>query len=123
MSLGFRTKKTTALFLPLDFKIKIMWQKLKIRWGINSNYQVVVILLIFALTGFSTLYIHRQIDLLLGIDENTVFVIKALIFGILILPIYSLLLFSWGTLLGQRTFFTGFIRAKIQLLFKGTNKI
>lgn len=98
------------------------FQKLKKRWNIDNNFQVMVILLVFALTGFSTLYTHRLIDLTLGISDNTPFLLKFLVFTLLILPIYSLLLYTWGTILGQRFFFSNFIKFKIGLIFKNSRK-
>ena len=90
--------------------------RLKKHWGISSNIQVLVILLAFALSGFSTLFSHNYIDELLGIDENTAFWIELLIFALLILPIFNTFLMIYGTLLGQKAFFIKFIRIKIYLL-------
>lgn len=95
-----------------------MWSKLKNRWGIANNFQVVIILVIFAVTGFSTLYVHRLINTYIGVSDETSFFIKLLIFIILILPIYTVLLYVWAVLLGQRDFFTKFIKMKIRLLIK-----
>jgi len=90
--------------------------KLKTRWGISSSSQVLVILFAFALSGFSTLYSHRFIDELLGIDENTAFWVEFLVFALLILPIFNTFLMIYGTLLGQKAFFIKFIKTKIYLL-------
>ena len=101
-----------------------IWNKLKIRWGIENDFQVVIILVVFALTGFSTLFTHNFIDHLLGIGEDTSFWIKLFVFIVLILPIFSVLLYIWGTILGQKKFVTEFIKYKIDLIFKKktTNK-
>lgn len=96
--------------------MKSIWQKLKTRWGISSNFQVAVILLVFALTGFSTLFSHNYIDGLLGIDDDTAFWIELLVFVLLILPVFNMFLIIWGTLLGQRKFIVKFIKAKINFL-------
>jgi hypothetical protein len=93
-----------------------MWLRLKKHWGIESNIQVAIILLAFALSGFSTLFSHNYIDELLGIDENTAFWIKLLVFTLLILPIFNTFLMIYGTLLGQRAFVVKFIKTKIYLL-------
>ena len=90
--------------------------RLKKRWGISSNIQVLVILLAFALSGFSTLFSHNYIDELLGIDENTAFWIELLVFALLILPIFNTFLIIYGTLLGQKAFFIKFVKTKIYLL-------
>ena len=90
--------------------------RMKQHWQINSNLQAILILIVFALTGFSTLYSHRLIDYLLGIDNSSDLWLKSIIFVFLILPIYTILLYIWGILLGQKKFFTKFIRIKIKLL-------
>ena len=93
-----------------------IWNKLKERWGVETNFQVVVILIVFSLTGFSTLYAHNFIDFLLGVNNDTSFWIKTIIFIFLVLPIFSFFLFIWGTLLGQRKFVTEFLKYKLNLL-------
>jgi hypothetical protein len=89
--------------------MKKFWQKLKKRWGIESDLQVVIILVVFSLTGFSFLFINPLIDELLGISDEDPFWLKALVFMVIVLPVYNLLLIIWGTLLGQYTFFKHFI--------------
>ncbi len=98
--------------------VKKLWNRLKAHWRINSNIQVAIILLAFALSGFSTLYVHRYIDSLFGIDEQSSFWIVAAIFVLLILPIFNTFLFLYGTLLGQQKFVIRFIKAKINLLLR-----
>ena len=95
-----------------------MWDKLKRHWKITNNFQVVLIFVVFAITGFSTLYVHRFINKLIGINDETSFLIKLLVFVLLILPIYTVLLYVWGVIFGQRAFFTKFIKIKIRLLTK-----
>ncbi len=98
--------------------MKKFWQKLKIRWGIENDWQVAIILLVFTLTGFSFLYVHRWIDQLLGITAEDPFWQKALVFIVVLLPLYNLLLLVWGTILGQFRFFKNFIiRFFSRLLF------
>jgi len=99
-----------------------IWNKLKERWGVETNLKVLVILLVFSLTGFSTLYVHNFIDFLLGVTEETSFWIKLIIFIFLVLPIFSILLIVWGTILGQKKFATEFVKYKISLIFRKMNK-
>jgi len=98
--------------------IKSIWLKLKNRWGISSNIQVGIILLAFALSGFSTLFSHNFIDELLGITSETPFWIELLVFIILILPIFNIYLLIYGTLLGQRKFVIEYIKTKINIITK-----
>ena len=99
-----------------------IWNKLKDRWGVETNFQVIVILLVFSLTGFSTLYVHNFIDFLLGVNENTSFWIKMVIFVFLVLPIFSILLIIWGTILGQKKFALNFVKYKIGLILRKKRK-
>jgi len=103
--------------------MKKFWQKLKKRWGIENDWQVAVILLVFTLTGFSFLFINPLIDRLLGLTEEDPFWIKAVVFVIITLPVYNILLIIWGTLLGQHKFFKNFIvRFFRRLLFIKSKK-
>jgi len=89
--------------------MKNFWQKLKKRWGIESDWQVAIILLVFTLTGFSFLFVSPWIDDLLGMSDDDPFWLKAVVFIIVLLPLYNILLLIWGTLLGQFKFFKNFI--------------
>ncbi len=89
--------------------MKKFWQKLKLRWGIESDLQVAIILLVFTLTGFSFLYIQPWIDRLLGMGPDAPFWKKALVFVIVLLPLYNILLIVWGSTFGQYRFFKNFV--------------
>lgn len=99
-----------------------MLERLKGHWGISNTFQVLLILVVFSLAGFSTLFVHKQINALLGIDHDSNFWLRLLVFIFLILPLYTLILYGYGLLLGQRKFFTRFIQVKFRLLFKGREK-
>ena len=99
--------------------MKNIWQKIKTHWGITNDFQVAVILLVFALSGFSTLYVHNYVDYLLGIDESSGLWIKLFVFIVIVLPVFNSFLIVWGTLFGQQKFFIKFIKTKIRLITKG----
>ncbi len=96
--------------------IKTLWAKLKIRWGIDNNFQVIIILIAFSLAGPSTLWFHRKLDLLLGITDDSSFWLKLFVFIIVVLPLYNFFLFVYGSLLGQYKFFSKFFVDKLSLL-------
>ena len=81
-----------------------MIKKLKSRWGIESNWQFWVIMLVFSITGMATLWVRRLIFPLLGITEETSFWIVLPIWLLVIFPIYQLLFLLTGTLFGQFRF-------------------
>jgi len=96
--------------------------KLQKRWGVNSVWQVVVILIVFALTGFSAMYIKRPIYYLLGIDENTSGWIRFMVWMLTVFPAYQVLLLLYGFLLGQFTFFWNFEKRMFGSIKKLFNK-
>jgi hypothetical protein len=83
-------------------------EKLKTRWGITSTSQVMVILLVFALTGTSAVYIRRPVFQWLGITHESPFWFRALIWLLTVFPAYNALLLGYGWLLGQFAFFWNF---------------
>jgi hypothetical protein len=89
--------------------MKKFWEKLKVRWGISSDWQVAVILLVFTLTGFTFLFISPYIDELFGLSDDDPLWLKIVVFVLVTLPVYNVLLIIWGTILGQFKFFKNFI--------------
>ncbi len=83
-------------------------RRLQTRWGVHSAWQVLVILVVFALTGFSAMYIKRPIFALLGIDGNDPWWLRTLVWMVTVLPAYQVLLLLYGFLLGQFAFFWAF---------------
>lgn len=96
--------------------------KLQKRWGVTHIWQVIVILIVFALTGFSAMYIKRPIFALLGIDASTPFYIRALVWTLTVFPAYQILLLLYGFLLGQFTFFWNFEKRMINGIKKLFNR-
>lgn len=85
------------------------WKGFKRRWQIESDWQVAIILVVFSLTGTTTMYVHRLFNQWIGLAEDGNFWLKFLIFLVLVLPLYNALLMVYGTLLGQYKFFRFFI--------------
>jgi hypothetical protein len=94
-------------------------RRLQTRWGVHSVWQVLVILLVFALTGISTMYIKRPIFAVLGIDANDPFWLRMLVWMVTVLPAYQILLLFYGFLLGQFPFFWAFEKR----MFGGIRKL
>jgi len=81
----------------------------KERWKISSSWQFFVIILVFAITGSSAAIISKPILQEFGISKETNhFLIYFLFYGIIIFPIYQILLISIGFLFGQFKFFWNF---------------
>lgn len=78
--------------------------KLKKRWEVESLWQVGVILVVFALTGMTTLYVNRWVFGLLGITGEDPFWVRTLFWLLIVLPAYQVLFLGYGFLLGQFRF-------------------
>jgi len=82
--------------------------RLKKRWGITSNLQAIIILIVFAITGSASAYLSRPFCELLTITKEDFGGWFTLIRLLIIFPIYQVLLVAIGTLFGQFRFFWDF---------------
>lgn len=81
-------------------------KKLKERWGITSTIQIIIILLVFSITGSLSLKLSGVALEFLGIDKATM--TPWLYWPLSVLTtfiLYQLLLVSIGTIFGQHQFF------------------
>ena len=95
-------------------------KKFKKKWGIHSNFQLFIILLVFSITGSLALWIAQPILNILGLKKELsspwiFWPIRILI----IFPVYQILILVIGTLFGQFKFFWNFEKKMlIRLGFK-----
>ena len=95
-------------------------EKLKQRWGINSNWQIAVIFIVFAVTGSTASYIGKPILSFLNITPESFNSIVYWVIRILILFImYQFLLVFFGWLFGQYKFFWNFEKKMLKRLGLG----
>ena len=89
-------------------------EKLKERWGIESNLQLVVIFIVFAITGSASVYVAKPFLAWIGMSKENfpdawwsgwVYWFLRLL---LIFPFYQILLVGFGWLFGQFKFFWNF---------------
>ena len=85
--------------------------KLKKKWGIKSNFQLVVIFIVFGITGSASVFLGEPILSYLKINDE-LFIdiylgkyIYIFIKFILIFPLYQILLLIFGAVFFQFTFF------------------
>ena len=83
--------------------------KLKKKWGITSNFQIIIILVVFSITGSVAVWIAKPVLNLVGINKQAFspwlfWPIRILI----IFPIYQILIVIIGALFGQFKFFWSF---------------
>jgi len=82
--------------------------RLKQRWGITSNFQLIIIFVVFAITGSASAWLSKPFCVWLGITKGDFGGWFTLIRLIIIFPIYQVLLVLIGFLFGQFKFFWGF---------------
>ncbi len=89
-------------------------EKLKQRWGIDSNFQIIIICVVFAITGSSSVYVAKPFLQWIGLareafPETTIGgVLYWALRILLIFPFYQVLLVIFGWLFGQFKFFWNF---------------
>jgi hypothetical protein len=79
--------------------------KLKVKWGLDSLVQVVLVLVVFSLTGMSVVFLRKTFFHLIGFDEHTPMWLKTVTYIFTVFPAYQVLLLFYGFLLGQFSFF------------------
>lgn len=82
---------------------------LKSKWGIKSNIQILIILIVFSITGFLAVLIAKPILNLIGVhpDDTSGFLYWPIRI-VIIFPSYQILLIIIGSLFGQFKFFWDF---------------
>jgi hypothetical protein len=85
-------------------------EKLKERWGLTSNWQLVAIFVVFSLNGSFATWVAKPVTAFFGLSaETTEPYILYLFFRILLIfPIYQLTLPLVGWVFGQFKFFWAF---------------
>ena len=88
-----------------------MLDKLKHRWGINSNLQVLKIFIVFGITGSTAAWISDPICDFFGIStENLNTVFYWIVRIVLITIVYKFILIFVAFLFGEFNFFWNFIK-------------
>ena len=94
-----------------------MIKRLKERWGITSNFQIVIIFIVFAITGSTSAYLSGPLtDFIIGVESDLNPFIKIVIRIIVLTPIYQVLLLFFGYIFFQYNFFLKFVKKFISIL-------
>ncbi|WP_223826560.1 DUF6787 family protein [Flagellimonas sp. S3867] len=80
-------------------------EKLKQRWNIQSNFQLVIIFLVFTVNGSLSVVLVRPITHLVGMSAWTNPFLFWSVRVVVMFVIYQILLVVIGTLFGQHKFF------------------
>ena len=94
--------------------------KLKERWGIESNFQIVIIFIVFAINGSLAVYLTDPVCDFIGIQrETTAPIIYWPIRIIVVFIVYQITLVIVGTLFGQKKFFWNMEKKMLQRMGLG----
>jgi hypothetical protein len=92
----------------------------KTRWGITSNFQMVMIIVVFAVTGSTSAFLSKPILSWFGIVKGEVSGwIYYPLYILLIFPVYQVLLVTIGFLFGQFRFFWAFEKKMLRSMGLG----
>ena len=86
-------------------EVKPNWvEKLKTRWQLTSNLQLVIVIILFSITGSTAIKIARPILEFLGITKAMPAYFYWPLRILIVFPVYQILFMIFGTLLGQWKF-------------------
>jgi len=91
-------------------------EKLKKRWNITSNFQLIVIFIVFAITGSASAYLSKPFTNAIGITKEMLGFWYLPIRLIAIFPIYQVLLVLIGAIFGQFKFFWWFEKKMLKAI-------
>ena len=94
----------------------MMMKKLKERWGITSNFQIVIIFIVFGITGSVSAYISGPLTNIIIGESDFHWLIKLLIRIVVLTPIYQVLLLFFGYIFFQYRFFYNFVKKFMSIL-------
>lgn len=96
-------------------------ERLRKRWNLTNTFQVIIVLVVFACTGFTIFFIKKPLlEFLAGSKGDTL--IASILYYVLILPLYNLLLLAYGFLFGQFSFFWEFEKRLFKRIFSKFKK-
>lgn len=96
--------------------------RLKTKWGLENLFQVIMVLLVFAITGSTVVFLRKTLFEIIGFDEATSIWLKSCVYILFVFPAYQGLLLFYGSLFGQFHFFWNKEKKLIRYfikLFKG----
>ena len=91
-------------------------EKLQARWNVKNAWQVILILVVFACTGFTVMFLKKPIlTFLAGEEGNST--LGTILYYIFILPLYNIILLVYGLVFGQFQFFWQFEKRFMERFF------
>ncbi|NOQ91383.1 MAG: diacylglyceryl transferase [Flavobacteriaceae bacterium] len=95
--------------------------KLKERWGIDSNFQIAMIILVFAINGSFAAWVAKPVTEFFGLSSETTnpYILYLTLRILLIFPIYQITLPIVGWFFGQFKFFWDFEKKMLRRIGLG----
>ena len=81
-----------------------MLKRLQSKWQLKSLFQTIMVLIVFAVTGSTVLFIKPLLFDLVGLESFTGFW-SIVLYIVLIFPLYQILILVYGFIFGQFEFF------------------
>jgi hypothetical protein len=103
----------------LNIFLGIMMNRLKQRWGLTSNWQLLLIIIVFAITGSASAWVSKPVCYWFDITKEDFGFWFTPIRLILIFPLYQILLVAIGFLFGQFKFFWAFEKKMLKSMGLG----
>jgi hypothetical protein len=97
-----------SLFTSCTQRKGTMFKRLKEKWNVDSDLQLIVIFVVFSISGSGALVIRKLVFHWLDYSPDWPFWLSAIVYVLTIVPAYQIMLMLFGTLLGQFTFFWNF---------------
>jgi len=94
-------------------------KKLKERWGITSNFQLLLVFIVFAITGSLSAYLSKPFTNYIGLTSENLGYFYLPVRLIAIFPIYQVLLVALGFVFGQFQFFWWFEKKMLRSMKLG----
>lgn len=95
-----------------------MLKKFKAKWNIESDWQLIVILIVFSITGSAAMVVRKLVFGWMDISPETSLWIKIPLYIAILIPAYQLLLLVIGGLLGQFRFFFEFQKKNFRFMHR-----
>lgn len=92
---------------------------LKERWKVESNFQLTIIFIVFAITGSASAWISKPVCIWLGILKEDFGFWHTPVRLLIVLPLYQILLVIIGFLFGQFKFFWAFEKKMLRKMGLG----
>ncbi len=90
--------------------------KLQTRWGMQHRYQVWLILVVFACTGFTVMFL-KPVVVGLFLEPGESSTLFSVLYYVFIFPVYNVILLIYGFLFGLFSFFWEFEKRTFRRMF------